>query len=149
MLSLFYKTPLPAITNPDLTSAIDQVKRTRSQQQTIDTAFDLVTSRFESHRFRTYLYLWKAFEDDPNKLWQRQGFLHCHHQNLLLRTLLVKSGWVKEEDIKLGWSLVWYISPHQYLILTLNKSQLALDPWNSKFGAEIGEFATGFGYKSL
>ncbi|MBU1000149.1 hypothetical protein KKE78_01990 [Patescibacteria group bacterium] len=95
------------------------------------------------------MLFWKAFETDPNKLWLQTGFMHCTHQNFLLRVLLIKSNWFPKEDIQLGYSLVWHISPHQYLKIKMNNKFIAADPWNHGFGIPLGYFATGFSYKSL
>ncbi|MBI2613973.1 MAG: hypothetical protein HYW62_04350 [Candidatus Levybacteria bacterium] len=75
--------------------------------------------------------------------------MHCTQQNFLLSVLLVESGWFSEKDLQLGHSLVWYISPHQYLKVKIDGSIIAADPWNYRFGASLGQFASGFGYSSL
>lgn len=146
---LFAKEPIPPITNPDLHNAIDYVKKAESKEDALKRAFETVTSRYKSFRFGTYLFFWKAWEKDPNRLWQRTGYMHCTQQNYLLRLLLIKSGWFGEEDIDLGYSLVGYISPHQYLKVYLDKDILAADPWNAYFRVPLGSYAHGFGYRSL
>jgi len=149
MIPYLYKEPISEITNPDLVQAIDYVKQAPSKKDALEKAFNLIVKRFKGYRFRTYLLFWKAFETNPNKLWQRKGFMHCTHQNFLLRVLLTKSGWFSEKEIQLGYSLVWYISPHQYLKIKMNNKTIAADPWNSNFGVPLGYFASGFGYTSF
>lgn len=146
---LFSKQPIGEITNPDLLQAIGYVKKASSKKEALDRAFEIITKRYQGYHFQTYIYFWKAFENDPNKLWKRTGFMHCTHQNFLLRLLLVKSGWFSESDIKLGNSLVWYISPHQYLKIKIDNKIIAADPWNHRFGVPLGFFATGFGFKPI
>lgn len=146
---LFSKEPVGEITNPDLLQAIDYVKQASSKKDSLERAFKLIVKRYKGYRFRTYIYFWKAFETDPNKLWQRTGFMHCTHQNFLLRILLTKSGWFSEQEIQFGYSLVWYISPHQFLKIKINDKIVAADPWNHHFGVPLGYFASGFGYTSF
>ncbi len=145
----FRKEAIPEITNEDLKKSIDFVSQAKSKEEALQRAYKIITDRFEGHRFHTYIRLHKAFELDPNVLWKRTGFMHCTHQNYLLRVLLVKSGWFDESALSIGHSLVWYISPHQYLRVNLNGKALAVDPWNSRFGAKLGTYATGFGFKEL
>lgn len=146
---LLHTDPIGEITNPDLKRAITSVKAARSKEGALERAFSLIVKRYKGYRFRTYMYFWKAFEHDPNKLWERRGFMHCTHQNFLLRTLLVKSGWFSEDEIGVGYTRVWHVSPHQYLKIRINGKTIAADPWNSRFGVPLGYYATGFGYKSL
>ncbi len=151
MVDFFLQNPeIPPTTHPQLKAAINKLKHMSSEKKAIEAAFELLAKKYKSGRFRTYLYFWRAFETDPNRLWDRQGFLHCHQQNFLLRLLLVKSGWIRAESLRPGYSLVWYVSPHQFLVYQKGKHRrLALDPWNYHHGTKIGEYATGFGKKSL
>jgi len=148
--NFFYKTTLIGeIENTDLQNAIKHVHEPSTKKEALEKAFELITNRYKGYRFFTYLFFWKIFEINPNILWQQTGFMHCTQQNFLLRILLVKSGWFTEEDIKFGYSLVWYISPHQYLKVNLNNHIVAVDPWNHRFGVPLGKYAAGFGYKSF
>lgn len=147
---LFRKEPLLPITNPSLNHTIDTVKKAKTQHEAVKTAYRIITAKYQGYRFRTYLLFWKEWEKDPNKLWLRSGFLHCTQMNYLLRVLLIRSGWFTEDDISLGYSLVFYISIHQYLVVRLKDGdRMAIDPWNASYGATLGQYASGFGYKSL
>lgn len=142
----FGKEPIPRLTNPDLLAAVAKVRAASGREAALRSAYALITERFVGKRFRTYLLFWLAFETDANRLWQRQGFMHCTQQNYLLRVLLVQSGWFTEDDIRLAYSLVWYVSPHQYLLVRLKRGWLALDPWNDSYSPGFGYFASGFGF---
>ncbi len=146
---LLTKEPIPDITNTDLLRAISAVQREPTVEAAMQKALDILSVKFKSHHFRTYIYFWKAFENDPNKLWQRSGFLHCTHYNYLFRVLMVKSGKLRDEQISLGYSLVWFISPHQFLKIRFKNKVIAVDPWHYHFGATIGKYAFGFGSKTL
>lgn len=148
--NFFKKEVIPDITNLNLIAAIDTVRKSSSKKEALDKAYQQIISRYRGYRFLTYTLFWRIFEADPNKLWNRRKFLHCTQQNYLLRTLLVKSGWFTENDIKLGFSLVWYFSPHQYLkIKNDSTNYIAVDPWTHHFGVPMGFYASGFGYKLL
>jgi len=147
---LFSKQQLPRITNKDLNLAIDQVKKQKNQEQAVKKSLEIITSKFVGYRFRTYIYFWKLFDSDPNTTWSRKGdFMHCHHQNLFLRILLVKSGWFEDSDISHGYSLVWYISPHQYLRIQMEDKIVGVDPWNQAYGARWDEHASGFVFRKM
>lgn len=143
------KPPITTLTNSDMLQAINKVKQAKNQQQALDIAYELVGQRFQSYRFRTYWQLIHIFLNDPNELWQRTSFLHCHHQNFLLRILLIRSNWFTEDEIALGFGLVFYVSPHQYLKVKVDNRWIAVDPWNYTYGAKLGEYANGFGFASL
>lgn len=147
--NFFSKEPIPPITNPALLKAIDEVRACNSKETALQKAFDIVTARFRGYHFMTYILFWKALENDPNKLWERTGFMHCQHQNFLLRILLVESVKFTEADIEHRYSLVWYVSPHQYMVITLPERKIAVDPWNAAFGAKLGQYAFGFGFNQL
>lgn len=149
IFNLFFKQSIGEITNPDIKHAIEHVRHASSKKDALERAFKLITKRHRGYRFRTYIFFWKILEANPNKLWQRTGFMHCTQQNFLLSVLLIKSGWFSEKDLQLGHSLVWYISPHQYLKVKINDTVIAADPWNYRFGVSLGHFASGFGYSSL
>ena len=150
---LFKKEHIPKITNPALKKAISRVKRASDLEDAMKTAayeINKITEPSGGARFQTLPKIKRAFEKDPNILWSRKGYMHCTHQNYLVRILLVKSGWLKDKQITLGYSLIWYISPHQYLKIKLDKHKtIAIDPWNMNRGAKLGEYATVFGYKKL
>lgn len=144
------KEPLPEITNTNLIAAIDTVRKSSSKKEALEKAYQQITNRYRGYRFLTYTLFWRIFEADPNKLWNRKKFLHCTQQNFLLRTLLIKSGWFTEDDLNLGYSLVCYFSPHQFLKVKINDiTYIAVDTWAYHFGAPMGYYAGGFGYKSL
>ena len=137
------------IKNKELIIAIDKVKAASSQEEALRVAYQLVSEKFWGKRFATYFLFWKFFEWDVNRLWKRRGFMHCTQQNLLMKTLLVESGWFGKDEVSYGYSLVWHVSPHQYLKVKLNGEWLAVDTWNKRYGARLGEYASGFGKKSL
>ncbi len=108
----FFKAPLTKITNQNLQQTINDLKKCSSAEVATKQALDILKAKYDSGTVRTYFYFWMAMQSDPNSLWDRKGFMHCTQQNHLLRLLLVESGQVEERDIRLGYSLIWYISIH-------------------------------------
>jgi len=85
------------------------------------------------------------FISDVDKIWAKKGFLHCNVLNYLMRILLIKSGLFNEKDIKLKWTLVWYVSPHQYLEIKINPNEIInVDLWANAYGVCFGDYAHGF-----
>ncbi len=145
----FQKEPISQITNRNLLHHINQIKSLPTAQDAINYALEVLATKYESKSFESVIYLHKLFDRDPNKLWTRSGFMHCTQQNYLLRILLVKGNKIADQNIQLGYSYVWHVSPHQFLIVHYKGQDIALDPWNYGRGANVGKFATGFGMSRL
>lgn len=93
----------------------------------------------------TYLRLHHLTIKDVNKLWRKNGFMHCTNVNYVMKFLLVKSGFFEESDIIQQWTQVWYISPHQYLKIRIKDNQFVnIDIWGKVYGINFGDFAKGF-----
>lgn len=146
---LFKKLPIPTITSSGMQEAIALVASSQSQEEALERAFGVITTRYEGYRFHTYIFFWKAFQRNPNNIWDRTGFLHCTHLNYLLRILLVKSGWFTDHDIGIKLTNVYYYSIHQCLTLKIGDSTIALDPWGHVFGVPLGQYWFGMGPRSL
>lgn len=150
LFPLFFSfEPTPKLTNPDLVAAVSQLKQCHTVEEAAQLALSILAKKYRSRRLETYLLFFKWFEKDPNMLWQRSGFMHCTQQNYLFKVLMVSSGWITDDAISLGYSLVWWISPHEYLKLKLPTGFVAVDPWNYNFGVGYGWYATGFGSRQL
>ncbi|MFH1191889.1 MAG: hypothetical protein V1655_00235 [bacterium] len=101
------------------------------------------------YKFRTYLRWYEHFISDVDWLWEKSGFLHCTNFNYFLRILLVKSGFFQSEDIISTWTLLYGISPHQYLKIKINGQKfIAVDLWGKVYGIKFGDYAHGFHLKS-
>jgi hypothetical protein len=123
---------------------VKELKSSKNKSECLNKAYGLITSRYRGERINTYLKFWHVFYN-LKKIWKKQGFLHCTNMNYLLRILLIKSGFFKDSDIKTRWSIVWYISPHQYLQIKIsNKKHINIDMWGRAYGIKFGDFAHGF-----
>ena len=101
--------------------AVREVASANGQEEALRQAYDIITGRYPGNRVKTYLLFWRLWEKGVEKLWRRNGFLHCNKMNFLLRELLVKSGQFKPSEVEIKWTLIWWFSPHQYLQVYYDK----------------------------
>jgi hypothetical protein len=143
--NLFKKEPIPELLPEGIAKVVEELKICRSQDECLSKAFEVLTSKYRGYKFKTYTKIWRVFETDLEKLWARSGFLHCHLMNYLLRILLVKSGWFRDEDLTLKISFIWYISIHQHLLVRMNDGRrIHADIWYAYYGKKLGDYAHGF-----
>ena len=145
LLNFFTKLPIPNKIPDAMQKIAEELSRCVDKEDCLKRAHQIMTRKFRGYRFRTCTKIHLAFETDLKKLWSRDGFLHCHTMNYLLRVLLVKSGWFDDLDIQFGYSLVWYVSPHQYLRVRIGENKyINMDVWNHHYGKKFGDYAHGF-----
>jgi len=143
--NFFSKKPIPEKLPAEMEKIVADLKNSSSQEECLRRAYDILTQRYRGYKVLTYIYLWRIFETDLEKIWARNGFLHCHVMNYLLRVLLVKSGWFEDSDIELKHSMYCYVSPHQYLRVRVGKDKwINVDLWYYHYGKQLGEYAHGF-----
>jgi hypothetical protein len=143
--NFFSKKPIPDQLPFEMQTIVEELKLSANKEECLKQAYKIMTSRYRGFRFRTYIKIYEAFETDLEKLWCKTGFLHCHVINYLLRVLLVKSGWFDDDDIQLKYSLIWYVSPHQYLQVKVGENKfINVDTWNHHYGKRFGDYARGF-----
>ncbi|MCK4744707.1 hypothetical protein KAS41_01450 [Candidatus Parcubacteria bacterium] len=139
------KIKIPKNLHGEIKKAVDEIKKMPNQEKCLQKAYEIMTNRYRGYKFRTYSRLFQIFTFDAQKLWSKTGFIHCHNANYLMRILLVKSGFFKNADIKNKWTLVYYISPHQYLLVKLDNGQYVnIDIWGKVYGIKFGDYARGF-----
>jgi len=123
--NFFRKAEIPENIPKTMQDVVYELKKSKNNEEYLRKAYDILTKKYRGYHIRTYLRIFDLFISDVDKLWAKSGFLHCNHMNYLLRILLVKSGFFN--DIRLKWTLVWYISPHQYLKINLGKKEIDID----------------------
>jgi len=144
-LDFFSKTLIPKKLPPEMAGVIDDLKKLSSQEECLKKVYDLLSNKYQGVRAQTYLKLPLAFKKDVYFLWSQSGFLHCTNLNYLARILLIASGFFKDEDIILKWTLIWYISPHQYLRVRVAQDKfIDMDIWAKDYKIEFGDYARGF-----
>lgn len=123
---------------------IDELKKAQSQEECLRKAYDVLIAKYHGDRIKTITKLFNILESDIEVLWRKNGFLHCTNINYILKTLLIDSGFFKKEDIRTRWTLIWYVSPHQYAQVRINDKWINVDVWAHAFGIELGDHAHGF-----
>jgi hypothetical protein len=142
------KRPIPKRLPEGMIDALKILKDSKDKLDCLKHAFEIISGRYRGGRLKTYFALPALYETDIEKLWNTKGFLHCTHQNYLLRLLLVKSGFFKDDDVILEKTLTYHFSPHQYLRVRIYDSiWICVDPWASHFGIRTGDYAHGFNFE--
>lgn len=143
--NLFSKAGIPDEIPAGMQTAIKKFRRLKNKEECLRCAYDILAKKYRGKRWNTYTRFFKLFDTNLERIWNRGGFLHCTTLNYLLRILLVKSGFFKDEDLKLRWSMVWYISLHQYLKVRINpKRVINVDLWGKSYGIKFGDYSHGF-----
>jgi hypothetical protein len=144
-LDFFYKTRIPEKLPIEMVGVIDDLKKFSSKEECLKNVYNFLSNKYQGNRIGTYLKLFEIFTKDISLLWKKDGFLHCTNINYLARILLTKSVIFEEGDIELKWTLIWWVSPHQYLRIRVSDSKfINMDIWAKKYGIEFGNYARGF-----
>ncbi len=127
----------------------DQLRHSATKEDCLRRAYDILTTKYHGGRLKTVIRCWQLLIRDVDALWRRTGFLHCTSGNALLRALLVRSGWFADDDIVMRWTLLWWISPHQYVRVQVAQScWVSVDLWGCTYGILFGDYAHGFHIRS-
>lgn len=143
-LNLFKKFPIPDKVPTEMQKKINEIKNSPSKEDCLRFVYDILVAKYHGSRVDTYTKLLNIFTHDIETLWNNSGFLHCSNINYIMRILLLKSGLFEENDIRFKWTLVWYISPHQYVQVRVNNSWINIDVWANFYGIKFGDYAHGW-----
>ncbi len=138
------KTKIPEKLPAEMQRVVDDLKQSSNQEECLQKAYEIMTSRYRGYKLRTYTRFFNIFTFNVDKLWNDKGFIHCHNANYLLRILLVKSGFFENKDLKNKWTLTWYLAIHQYLKIKMSKGEnVNVDVWGVAYGIKFGDYAHG------
>lgn len=143
-LDLFAKTPISDVLPDEMQKIINELKKALNKEECLKKVYKILIAKYSGNRIKTYTKLSDFFKHDINKLWGKSGFLHCTNINYVMRTLLIKSDFLKEDEIRLRWTLIWYITPHQYVQVKINDKWINVDVWANSYGIKFGDNAHGF-----
>lgn len=122
----------------------EEIRQAADQEEALHQAYDALAKKYRGYRILTFLRLDCLLLSSLDALWARSGFLHCHHLNYLLRTLLVTSGHFENQAIQAHWTQIWLFSPHQYLTVAFEDGRVVeVDPWGRVYGIPLGSHAHG------
>lgn len=129
----------------DMQRVIGELKQAKNKEACLRQAYDTLTTKYCGGRGLTYTKIHHLAISDIEKLWNKEGFMHCTNINYLLKFLLVASGLFTEDDIIVRWTHIWYVSPHQYLKVRVKDNEYVnIDIWAKFCNIEFGDFARGF-----
>ncbi|NQU79099.1 hypothetical protein HQ545_04995 [Candidatus Woesearchaeota archaeon] len=143
--NIFTRSKIPDELPKSMEDVIKELQGCKTKRLCVKKAYSILSKKYRGYRLLTYLRFFNLFEPNINRIWARTGFLHCVTLNYLMRILLVRSGLFDEGDIRIRWTLVWYISPHQYLNIRLDKNKsINIDLWAKAYHIGFGDYAHGF-----
>lgn len=134
---------LPDSVIADISKIVDS---SNNKKDVLSSLVDYQLSFFYSRMGFVIPKFWLLFESSFNKLWSKKGFLHCHQQNFVMRTLLLNTGLFSEEDIKLVLGSC-YFNIHQYLLVnvgSVNKEWVFVDCFAISMGYPLGDHLNVF-----
>jgi len=143
-LDFFSKSPIISETPASMQEVVADLRRSQSQEECLRKAYAVMIDKYHGNRIQTGLKLYEVLIRDVEKLWDKNGFLHCTNINYVLRTLLIKSGHFTEDELMLRWAFIWYVSPHQYLQVRVDHVWISIDVWGYEYGVPYGEYSHGF-----
>lgn len=132
----------------DMEQIVTDLKRAKSKEECLNQAFEFVISNFKASRIKTYLLLHRLLITDVYDNWNTRDYLHCTNLNGILVHLLLESGHFRKNDVKRRWTLLYYLSPHEYLKVKMNKDkETNVDIFGHFYGISLGDYAHGFNVK--
>ena len=141
---LICRNKIPEKLPKEMDFIVKRLKKAKNKEECLKKAYDILSKKYRGYKWRTYTRIHELFMRDVNKIWAKKVFLHCTNINYLLRILLIKSGFFKEGDIKLKWTTLYLLSPHQYVIVRINKKKyINIDIWAKPYGIKLGDHAHG------
>lgn len=138
------ETALPDKIPAEMKKKIMELKsKTGSPREFLESAYDFLGSKRRSERLNTFLkfhYLFKNLEF----IWEREGYIPCTQNNLLMRIFLVRSGFFRDKDIKTKHVFANFVI-HQYLQVKLDGKWIDVDVGEKQRGLPIGKHLGFFG----
>ncbi len=124
------KASIPDILPVEMQKIINELKESSNKKNYLKSVYQILIKKYHGYRIKTYTKLPEIFSSDLEKLWSVNGFLHCININFVMRTLLIRSDLFEANDVRVKWTLVWYISPHQYLQVKVDNSWVNMRLYN-------------------
>lgn len=138
------RTKIPNSIPEGMLKAINNIKKkSKTKRAFLKNSYDFLGKRYYGSFEKTWTHFSQIFMKNVEKIWNKKGFLHCEHQNMLLRIFLIKSRLFSEEDIRIH--DMWFtFSIHQYLEINVAEKGkqpewLPVDPWSKNPGLKFGK----------
>lgn len=139
----FWKSSLPQKIPAELAEVVESMKRqTKNDYDFLWSTYNYVTGKYDGQQenFRDIItkHFWSL-----DKIWPRHDYTPATQQNLIIRLMLIKSGYFKDENIQVNNVFLNYYS-HQYLIVNTSRGPIEIDPAFDYKGIKFGKHAKGF-----
>ncbi|MBU0760510.1 MAG: hypothetical protein KJ718_06225 [Nanoarchaeota archaeon] len=136
-----YKTK-KTITSKKLKEKIKELGKIKNKNLFVKSTFLYVAKRYSAATgpINFLVNLPKLFQNDPNKITEKNGFAYCHVQDLIIKTILIGSKRFKEKDIKE--KITFSAAIHQHLEVNIDGKKINLDPWAYDLGVPYGKYLT-------
>ncbi len=138
----FEKAPLPDAIPKGMEREILRLKGARSKKEFLQKTYDFLGNRFEGGRFRTFANFGLMF-CPIDYLWAKKGFVQCTIHNHFLRIFLVRSGFFRDDEIRLRHTFLNF-NIHQYVQVKLNGKWVDVDLSWRKYRIPLGSHASFF-----
>ncbi len=136
----FAKSRLPERLPKAMEEKIKELKKkSKNKKEFFLKSYDFLAKRYQGAKGKTYPCFHMLYYG-VEKVWSQKGFQHCTQQNFMLRVFLVKSGFFKDEEIRLRHT-VYIINIHQYMQVFLDGKWVDIDLWANFLGIKIAEHA--------
>lgn len=143
--TLLNKKHIPDSLPKGMQELVEKLKQSKDKQECLMNAYKELSRKYRGYRLKVVYRFFELFMSDLNRIWKKDGFLHCVTFNYLLMIVLVKSGFFNLKDISLKWSRYCYLTPHQYLQIRLDNDQaINIDLWGKAYGVDYGRYVQGF-----
>ena len=147
--NLRWKTKKKARLPKEVTSSLKKItSETKNKKEVLERVLDYQLGFFHSKMKRVFHRFLLLFESSFSTLWRKKGFLHCHQQGFITRTLLLNTGLFTDDDIKIRISAC-YINIHQYLLVNIGEDKpewIIVDGFAMSLGYPLGEKLHFFHY---
>ena len=130
----------------DMWTTIHEMEGTsRDSAEYLARAYDFVTHRWHSERLKTITRLPLLFRTDMRQIWNSPGYAHCTTVNFVLYTLLARSRYFTQDDIRVRHTFFNGVL-HQYLQVRIGRNAwIDAHPSTSYLNLPLGERARLFG----
>jgi hypothetical protein len=134
-------TGMPKKLPKEMEKAVEHLKKCRNKEECLKEAYKILKRKFVGRKMYYLTHFWQVFQTNIDYIWNKRKVLNCNEANYLLKVLLVKSGHFNRRDIKNSWTMVWWISPHQYLHVNTGKKEVIVDLWGASNKVPFGKYA--------
>lgn len=101
-----------------------------NKEETMKNVFNYVDEKYEkSSGYKIFILLNRHFYTDVEKYIDTEGYMPCHIQTLILKTLLINTGQFQEEDFEKKIIIMPEGLIHRYCLVKIDDKTFKVDPY--------------------